>query len=78
MAQVGEMIEVGASAEGGGEEYSVQAANEAPVKRICNFLIADAVKRRASDIHVNPTPRGLVVRFRIDGTLQVMPSPPPR
>ncbi len=58
------------------EEYSVEAANEAPVKRMCNYIIAEAVKRRASDIHINPTARGLTVRFRIDGTLQNMPSPP--
>jgi len=59
------------------EEYSVEAANEAPVKRICNYIIHEAVKRGASDIHLNPTAKGLVVRYRIDGTLQITPSPPP-
>jgi len=76
IAQMGETVEVD-SGTGEAEEYSVDAANEAPVKRMCNYLIADALKRRASDIHINPTARGLVIRFRIDGTLQVMPSPPP-
>jgi len=76
MAQMQDSTEV-TGEDGAGEEFSVEAANEEPVKRMCNYFIAEAVKRRASDIHINPTSRGITVRFRIDGTLQVMPSPPP-
>ncbi len=76
IAQMNETVEVAGSMEGG-EEYSIDAANEEPVKKMCNYIIAEASRRRASDIHINPTERGIVVRFRIDGALQVMPSPPP-
>ncbi len=74
IAQMEEQVEI-TSGEGG-EEYSVDAANEAPVKRMCNWIIAEASKRGVSDIHINPTERGIVLRYRIDGVLQVMPSPP--
>ena len=40
-----------------------------PVVDIVNEIIIDAVKRRASDIHFDPTPDALIVRFRIDGDL---------
>jgi len=43
---------------------------------MCNWIIAEASKRGVSDIHINPTDRGIVLRYRIDGVLQVMPSPP--
>jgi len=76
MTQMQDSVEV-TGEDGGGEEFSVEAANEEPVKRMCNYIIAEAVKRRASDIHINPTSRGITFRLRIDGTLQVMPSPPP-
>ncbi|MEK7476941.1 MAG: ATPase, T2SS/T4P/T4SS family [Candidatus Coatesbacteria bacterium] len=76
LAQASESVEV-TSAEGAGEEYSIDVANEEPVMRMCNYLIAEACRRRASDIHINPTARGITVRYRIDGVLQIMPSPPP-
>jgi len=76
IAQAGDSVAVTAES-GEGEEYSIDVANEEPVRRMCNFLIADACQRRASDIHINPTARGITVRYRIDGVLQIMPSPPP-
>jgi len=75
IAEMEEQVEV-ATDGGGAEEFSVDAANEAPVKRMCNWIIAEASKRGVSDIHINPTERGIVLRYRIDGVLQVMPSPP--
>ncbi len=75
LAQVGESVEI--TGESTAEEYSVGDANEAPVRKMCNYIIAEASRRRASDIHINPTPSGIVVRYRIDGVLQSMPSPPP-
>ncbi len=50
--------------------------NDAPVIKITNALIADAVRLRASDIHLNPFPKNMVVRYRIDGVLQTQKSPP--
>ena len=40
-----------------------------PIVEIVNEIMADAVKNRASDIHFDPTPDKLKVRFRIDGDL---------
>jgi general secretion pathway protein E len=52
-------------------------ASEAPVIRLVNGLIARAVESRASDIHIEPQPHGLRVRYRIDGVLQEVEAPPP-
>ena len=41
-----------------------------PIIKLVNKIIADAVKKEASDIHIEPTTNGLNVRFRIDGVLQ--------
>jgi general secretion pathway protein E len=53
-------------------------ASEAPVIRLVNHLIARAVEVRASDIHVEPMESELRVRYRIDGVLQAVESPPQR
>lgn len=52
-------------------------ANEAPIIRLVNQIIASAVERGASDIHIEPGRDAVVVRFRLDGFLQqerVVPS----
>jgi len=51
-------------------------ANEAPIVKLVNSLIADAVRKGASDIHIEPYEKQLRVRFRIDGVMQEMMSPP--
>ena len=51
-------------------------AEQAPVVKLVNSLISDAVRKGASDIHIEPYERSLRVRFRIDGTLYEMMSPP--
>lgn len=51
-------------------------ANQPPVIRFVNLLIRDAHDARASDIHLEATREGLRTRFRIDGVLAEMPSPP--
>ncbi|HSQ59234.1 MAG TPA: type IV-A pilus assembly ATPase PilB [Acidobacteriota bacterium] len=51
-------------------------AEQAPVVKLVNSLISDAVRKGASDIHIEPYERALRVRFRIDGTLYEMMSPP--
>jgi type IV pilus assembly protein PilB len=54
------------------------SGKSAPVIKLVNFLITDAVKRGASDIHIEPYERLFRVRFRIDGVLQEVMSPPLR
>ena len=62
------------------ETLSLQAlervAEEAPVIRLVNYILADAVKRGASDIHLEPYEKEYRVRYRIDGMLQNIMNPP--
>jgi general secretion pathway protein E len=51
-------------------------ANEAPIIRLMNVIISQAVKERASDIHIEPYETELRVRYRIDGVLYPVLSPP--
>jgi type IV pilus assembly protein PilB len=53
-----------------------KAAEEAPIIKLVNLILTDAVKRGASDIHVEPYEKELRVRFRIDGILQSVMNPP--
>ena len=53
-----------------------KAAEEAPIVRLVNLILADAVKRGASDIHIEPYEKDYRVRFRIDGILQNVMAPP--
>ena len=53
-----------------------KAAEEAPIIKLVNLFLTDAVKRGASDIHVEPYEKELRVRFRIDGILQSVMNPP--
>ena len=57
-------------------EQLEKAAEEAPIIRLCNLILTDAVKRGASDIHVEPYEKEFRVRFRIDGVLQNVMAPP--
>ncbi|MBY0422049.1 MAG: type II secretion system ATPase GspE [Parvularculaceae bacterium] len=52
--------------------------DDAPVIRLINALIAEAVKTRASDIHVEPYEKSLSIRLRVDGVLREVLSLPPR
>lgn len=51
-------------------------AEEAPVVRIVNSIIAQAVREGASDIHISPEADRAQLRFRVDGKLREVPSPP--
>ena len=51
-------------------------AQEAPIVKFVNLLIMEAVKSRASDIHIEPEEDTLRIRFRIDGFLHEISSPP--
>ena len=49
----------------------------APIARLVQHLVEEALRRRASDIHLEPRARSLRIRLRIDGVLQEMDAPPP-
>jgi len=51
-------------------------SEDAPVVKLVNSLISDAVAKEASDIHIEPYEKNMRVRFRIDGQLHEMMSPP--
>jgi type IV pilus assembly protein PilB len=53
-----------------------RAAEEAPIIKLVNLILTDAVKRGASDIHIEPYEKEVRVRFRIDGILQQVMTPP--
>src|SRR5439155_19465488 len=50
--------------------------NESPIIRYVNYLIADATKQKASDIHIEPKKKALKTRYRIDGILFEAMNPP--
>lgn len=52
------------------------SADEAPVIRLVNTIFVQAVREGASDIHISPQQNSIQLRFRIDGKLHEMPSPP--
>jgi general secretion pathway protein E len=54
----------------------LDASDEAPVIRLVNSTLFQAVKQRASDIHIEPFERDLVVRYRVDGILYNVLNPP--
>jgi general secretion pathway protein E len=56
----------------------LESDDEAPIIRLVNSLLFQAVKDRASDIHIEPFERELLVRFRIDGILYDVITPPKR
>ncbi len=78
--------------EGAAADFSAEAANEldldedaatsdhlvedAPIVKLVNMLISQAVAERASDIHIEPTERDVRVRYRIDGVLHEVMRPP--
>jgi len=58
------------------ENDGLAGMDEAPIVKLVNSLISDAVKKGASDIHIEPYEKNMRVRFRIDGALQEMMAPP--
>lgn len=58
------------------QQEDTETVDEAPVIRLCNSLISDAVEKNASDIHIEPFEKEIKVRYRIDGSLIEQPSPP--
>jgi len=64
----------------GDEEVDVEKlraqVEDAPVVKLVNMILGEAIKDRASDIHIEPLEKGVSVRFRIDGVLHEVMSPP--
>ncbi|HET6427590.1 MAG TPA: ATPase, T2SS/T4P/T4SS family, partial [Phycisphaerae bacterium] len=59
-----------------GSEDLLDVAGRAPVIKLVNLILFEAVKMRASDVHVQPYEDQLVVRFRVDGLLYDVFTPP--
>lgn len=51
--------------------------HQAPIIKVINLILSEAIQQGASDIHFEPSENGLRVRYRIDGVLQNRHSPPP-
>jgi general secretion pathway protein E len=80
---MGTIVDDIATREDGEDEFGDIAhlkdlASEAPVIRLVNLLMTKALESRASDIHIEPFENRLIVRFRIDGVLHEVESPPRR
>ncbi len=72
-----DFVEVGGKKKTGFEVDEKVSANDKPVIRLINKLFVEAIRRKASDIHVEPYENHLRVRFRINGSLlEVMRLPP--
>ena len=78
MASMGEEadVELQADAEEINASDLEKSAEEAPIVKLVNLILTDAVKRGASDIHIEPYEKEYRVRFRIDGVLQNIMQPP--
>src|SRR4030067_2450225 len=53
-------------------------ASEAPIIRLVSLIISHALEARASDIHIEPFENRLIVRYRVDGVMHEVESPPRR
>ncbi|HIA30249.1 MAG TPA: type II/IV secretion system protein, partial [Candidatus Marinimicrobia bacterium] len=49
---------------------------DAPVVKLVNMILQEAIKERATDIHIEPQEKNVIVRIRIDGVLQIIMTPP--
>lgn len=56
-------------------EDLLESADEAPIIRLINALLTEAIKENASDIHIESYEKRMVVRFRVDGTLREIIEP---
>jgi len=79
-SEISDISEEFISAQVGAEAEEIIAEDidesSAPIIKLVNLLIANAVKSRASDIHIEPKKNKLSVRYRIDGDLVEIPAPP--
>jgi len=76
---IGEMDETGqieAQMSGALDEEGAEQGDDAPIIKLVSLLIIEAFNKRASDIHLEPLEKRYRVRYRIDGVLKEMESPP--
>src|SRR6516225_8434047 len=73
LGQADEQVDVAEQEE---EEVDLKAAEDAPVVKLVNLVLVDAIRKGASDIHVEPYEKDFRVRFRIDGVLYDVMKPP--
>ena len=59
------------------DQEGVDVANDAPIIKLVNLIIWNAMQVRASDIHIEPFDNELIVRYRVDGVLHEASNPPP-
>src|SRR4051812_44290902 len=71
-------VEIGAIGTLGGLDEGSVVEADAPIIKLVNTVIVEAFKARASDIHLEPLAKKFRVRYRIDGVLHEMQSPPKR
>ncbi len=57
-------------------EEALESAADAPVVRIVNSILIEALRKHASDIHIEPMEKKIRLRYRVDGVLYENPSPP--
>ena len=71
-------ISVDSGDEDGGFDVSelAEESEQGPIVRLCNMILVDAIKRDASDIHIEPYEKDFRVRYRIDGVLYEVMKPP--
>ena len=60
-----------------GSQDGVEEANSAPIIKFVNLVIMQAIKEKASDIHLEPFEHEFKIRYRVDGALYEMQAPPP-
>jgi type IV pilus assembly protein PilB len=76
MEGIGEDVEVVSDEDDDAAAAQQAAVDDAPVVKLINGLLTDAVKRGASDIHIEPFEHEIRIRYRIDGVLQEVMKPP--
>ena len=60
------------------EKDILTMASEAPIIKLVNHILYQAVKRHASDIHIEPFEKEIIVRYRVDGVMYTVMTPPKR
>jgi general secretion pathway protein E len=76
MEGVGEELDLDELAESLEPEDLMEADDDAPIIRLINALLSEAIKVNASDVHVEPFENRLRIRFRVDGMLREILQPP--
>ena len=74
----GDQIVTRGDDEFGGDGGGEGEGDDTPVIRLCSLILSNAIKMKASDIHLEPMEKEFRVRYRIDGALRKMDSPPKR